>query len=112
MRRVVLGVVLCSSVVGCGSHDTKQVPRTVAEVQRAFAHHRIPLIRVEPSLGPHIRYTALYGQSGSLAVSVRVYPQVRAERSLPTNTLAARNVVVTWQGADSPSVEAAVDELR
>jgi hypothetical protein len=112
MRRLIVGVILVSSLIGCGGQKAEQHPRTVAEVQRAFAHHRIPLVRIEPSLGVRVRYTALFGQSGSLAVSVRVYSQVRPERSLPAHTLAARNVLVTWQGADSPSVEAAVDELR
>jgi hypothetical protein len=35
----------------------------VAEVKRAFAHHGIPLVRVEPSLGPRLRYTPLFGQT-------------------------------------------------
>ena len=100
-------------LVGCGGRDVAQVerPRTVADVERAFADHGIPLVLVHPSAGVRVRYTPLFGQSGSLSVGVRVYARVRAERSEP-GVRSVRNVVATWQGADSPSVEAAMDELR
>ena len=101
------------ALAGCGGHATPAVaaPRTPAEVKRAFAEHGIRLLDVKPTVGVRVRYTALFGQSGSLSVGVRVYPRLRPEKSAP-GVRSVRNVVATWQGADSPSVEAAMDALR
>jgi len=118
VRRLALGAALCSSVIGCGGQHAAPTSRSVAAVRQAFAQHGIHLARVDPSLGPRLRYTALFGESGSLAVSVQVYPKVPRHGSVmpagegKPHILAARNVLVVWQGADSPSVEAAVNELR
>jgi hypothetical protein len=111
VRFIVAAAVL--ALVGCGGHAAPKAPapRTPAEVKRAFADHGIPLVLVKPAAGVRLRYTALFGQSGSLSVGVRVLRRVRAERSAP-GLRSVRNVVATWQGADSPSVEAAMDELR
>jgi hypothetical protein len=108
-----MAVVVVGLLVGCGGHTAPKVvePRTPAEVKRAFADHGIPLVFVKPSAGVRLRYTALFGQSGSLSVGVRVYARIRAERSAP-GVRSVRNVVATWQGADSRSVETAMDELR
>jgi hypothetical protein len=117
LQRLIVGAVMVSSVIGCGSKNAEQPPRSVAEVKRAFAHHGIALVRFEPSIGPRVPYAGLFGESGSLSVSVQVYQQGRGGKALRQSAgrphmLRARNVLVTWQGADSPSVEAAVDELR
>lgn len=111
IRLTVAAAVL--ALVGCGGHAAPKVvaPRTPAEVRRAFADHGIRLLPVETTVGVRVQYTALFGQSGSLSVGIRVYPHVRPERSAP-GVRSVRNVVATWQGADSPSVEAAMDELR
>jgi ABC-type nitrate/sulfonate/bicarbonate transport system substrate-binding protein len=101
------------ALVGCGGHAAPKAPapRTAAEVKRAFADHGIRLLLVKPTAGVRVRFTALFGQSGSLSVGVRVLRRVRAERSAP-GIRSVRNVVATWQGADSPSVEASMDALR
>lgn len=111
IRLTVAAAVL--ALVGCGGHAAPKVvaPRTPAEVRRAFADHGIRLLPVETTVGVRVQYTALFGQSGSLSVGIRVYPHVRPERSAP-GVRSVRNVVATWQGADSPSVEAAMDALR
>ena len=113
MVRLVLAAVVGAGLVACGGHAAPKVlaPRTPVEVKRAFADHGLPLVLVEPEAGVRLRYAALFGQSGSLSVSVRVYQRVRPARSAP-GVSGVRNVVATWQGADSPSVEAAMDELR
>ena len=110
--RVIIAVAV-AGLVGCGGHAGPKVvePRTPVEVERAFANHGIPLVVVDPSAGVRLRYTALFGQSGSLSVGVRVYQRVRPARSAP-GVRGVRNVVATWQGADSPSVAAAMDDLR
>jgi hypothetical protein len=113
-RAVVIAAIAGAGLVaGCGGRAAPKPaePRTPAEVKRAFANHGIRLLLVQPTIGVRVRYTALFGQSGSLSVGVRVYAQVRRERSAP-GIRSVRNVVATWQGADSPSVEAAMDELR
>jgi hypothetical protein len=117
LQRLIVGAVMVSSVIGCGGKNAEQPPRSVAEVKRAFAHHGIRLVRFEPSIGPRVPYAGLFGESGSLSVSVQVYEQGSGGKALRQSAgrphmLRARNVLVTWQGADSPSVEAAVDELR
>jgi hypothetical protein len=101
------------ALAGCGGHaaPTDATPRTAGEVRRAFADQGIRLLLVQPTAGVRVRYTALFGQSGSLSVGVRVYARARRERSAP-GIRSVRNVVATWQGADRPSVEAAMDELR
>jgi hypothetical protein len=111
--RVVIAAIVGASLVGCGGHAAPKVvaPRTPAEVKQAFADHGIRLLLVEPTAGVRVRFTALFGQSGSLSVGVRVFARVRADRSAP-GVRGVRNVLATWQGADSPSVDAAMDELR
>ena len=111
--RVVLAAVVLTGLVGCGGHAAPKVvqPRSAAEVKQSFARHGIRLVLVHPSAGVRLRYQALFGQSGSLSVGVRVYPRLRADGSAP-GVRSVRNVVATWQGADRPSVEAAMDELR
>lgn len=111
--RFVLTAIVVAGLVGCGGHGAPKVvaPRTPAEVKRAFADHGIRLLLVQPTAGVRVRFKALFGQSGSLSVSVRVFRRVRAERSAP-GVRSVRNVLATWQGADSPSVDAAMDELR
>jgi hypothetical protein len=113
VRLIVAAAVL--ALVGCGGHAAPKVPepRTPADVKRAFADHGIRLRRVvvQPTAGVRVRYMALFGQSGSLSVSVQVFRRVRAERSAP-GVRSVRNVLATWQGADSRSVEAAMDALR
>jgi hypothetical protein len=96
-------------LVGCGSHS--RPPRSVAEVQHAFAQHGIHLQPVQTVAGPQPKNPVLFGQSGSLSVSVQVLRRVRPARSAP-GVLGVRNVLATWQGADSRSVEAAMDALR
>ena len=101
------------ALAGCGGHAAPRTvaPRSVGEVERAFAAHGIRLQPVQPAVGAPLRYGVLFGQSGTLSVSVRVYSKLRAEHSAP-GTRSVRNVVATWQGADRPSVEAAMDALR
>ena len=109
--RVIIAAAVVAGLVGCGGHNVVQ-PRSVADVKRAFARHDIHLVRVQPSVGAPLRYTALFGQSGSLSISVQVYSTLRHPKAHAAHVLGARNVLVEWQGADDPSVEAAVDELR
>jgi hypothetical protein len=112
LTRVIVATALLF-LAGCGGHRAAaaEEPRSPAEVERAFADHGIPLVLVQPEAGARLRYEVLFGQSGSLSVSVRVYSRVRPARSA-RGVLGVRNVVATWQGADRPSIEAAMDELR
>jgi ABC-type nitrate/sulfonate/bicarbonate transport system substrate-binding protein len=109
----VIAAIVGAGLVACAGHSSPKAaaPRTAAEVKQAFADQGIRLLLVKPTVGAPLRYTALFGQSGSLSVGVRVYARARRERSAP-GVRSVRNVVATWQGADRPSVEAAMDELR
>lgn len=115
--RGVVALLVVASVTGCSHHSTAS-PRSVAEVKRAFAGHGITLsgAGARPMRLP---YVALFGTSGALSINVEVYrPPVPRRRVLlflgsgPRHSLSARNVEVTWTGADSPRARAAVDELR
>jgi hypothetical protein len=108
MVRVLLAAVVLAGLAGCGSHAR---PRSVTEVEHAFARHGIHLRPVQTVAGPQPKNPVLFGQSGSLSVSVQVYQRVRPARSAP-GVRSVRNVLATWQGADSPSVEASMDALR
>jgi hypothetical protein len=113
MVRVLVAAAVLACLAGCGGHARPAAlpPRSVTEVQRAFARHGIHLLRVQAAAGPQLKRPVLFGQSGSLSVSVQVYRRVRPGRSAP-GVRSVRNVLATWQGADSRSVEAAMDALR
>ncbi len=121
VRAVVLGS-LVVAVSGCGSggsHSTAAVPpRTVAQVEQAFAREGI---RLRPALpvGNLPSHPTLFGPWN---LTVEVYPSTAAASAVSIgmfiigtggtpHAAAVRNVVVEWTGRDRPAVRAAVARL-
>ncbi len=111
------GLALVACLVGC-AHSSTAAPRSVSDVKRAFAHHGIKLS--EDGAGVlHLPYRALSGQSAGVTLNVDVYP-ANAHRGRvvlflgngPPHFAAARNVELSWTGADNSAARAAMDDLR